>query len=151
MGIASVSRSTRKCNKMHPVGGFREIGTRLFPIVCVLFPIRFPSFGILHDIGNAWLFLSILIAWKDAARPTLWGRPGIKINIFSQNKATFLRSYSHRMVFYITLKIHRFSHQFFIAWVNAAKFVLWEDHDYGNFYSTYHMVTAWNNNGHVFF
>ena len=60
MGVPTVSRSTRKCNKTHPVGRFWEIGTRAFPIVCVLFfSICFSSFGILHHIGNAWLFLSI--------------------------------------------------------------------------------------------
>ena len=61
-----------------------------------------------------------LIVWKDAARPTLWGKPGIKISIYFQNKVNFLPSYSYRIVFYIKFKIHKFSHQFLIAWVNAV-------------------------------
>ena len=150
MGFPSVSRGTRKCNKTHLVRRFWEIGTRTFPMVCVLFShpviiLWYTSSQEMH--GFSYQFL---IAWKDAAKPTLWGRPGIKIPIFSQSKATFLLSYSHRMVFYTTLKIHRFSHQFLRAWVNVAKFVLWEDRGYGNFCSTYHMVTAWNINTHVF-
>ena len=34
------------------------IATHTFPIVWVLFPIIFPSYGILHRMENAWVFLS---------------------------------------------------------------------------------------------
>ena len=64
--------------------------------------------------------------------------------------ATFLSSYSYPVIFYITLKMDRFSHQFLITWANAAKFVLREDPGYGNFCPTYCMVTVWNINTHVF-
>ena len=36
----------------------QEIGIHTFPIVWMLFSIRFPSYGILHYMGNGWIFLS---------------------------------------------------------------------------------------------
>ena len=55
----AISHSTRKYNKTHRIGRTWEIGTHTFPIVWVLFSIRFPSYGILHHMGNAWVSPSI--------------------------------------------------------------------------------------------
>ena len=35
-----------------------EPGTHIFPVVWVLFSIRFPCYGILHRMENAWVFSS---------------------------------------------------------------------------------------------
>ena len=58
-GSPSISHSTGKCNKTHGMGWTWEIGTHTFPIVWVIFPIRFPSYGMLHHVGNAWVSPSI--------------------------------------------------------------------------------------------
>ena len=55
----SISHSMGKCNKTHRMGRTWEIGNHTFPIVWVFFPILFPSYDILHHMGNAWVFPSI--------------------------------------------------------------------------------------------
>ena len=60
MGNAWVSHQYFIAQDNARMGRNREIGTRTFPIVCVcFFPIQFPSYGILHYMGNAWCFVSI--------------------------------------------------------------------------------------------
>ena len=44
---------TGKHNKTYGMGKVWEIDTHTFPIPMVLFPIRFPSCGILKHMGNA--------------------------------------------------------------------------------------------------
>ena len=46
--------------KTHCMWRTWEIGIHTFPTVWVLFSIRFPSCGVLHHIGNAWVFSSNL-------------------------------------------------------------------------------------------
>ena len=46
---------TGKHNKTYGTGKVWEIDTHTFPIPMVLFPIRFPSYGILKHMGNAQL------------------------------------------------------------------------------------------------
>ena len=94
------------------------------------FPIRFPSYGILHYMGNAWCFVSISHSIGRSSKI----HPVVKIwvkdtHIFPKAWLLFflLPSYSHPMVFYSTSKIHGFSRQFLIAWANAVKFVPWYD------------------------
>ena len=60
MGNAWVSHQYFIAQDNARMGRNREIGTRTFPIVCAcFFPIQFPSYGILHYMGNAWCFVSI--------------------------------------------------------------------------------------------
>ena len=47
-----------KFYKNHCMWRTWEIGTHTFSIVWVLFSIRFSSYGILHRMENAWVFLS---------------------------------------------------------------------------------------------
>ena len=44
--------------KTHYMWRIWEIDTHTFPIGWVLFSIRFPSYGILPQMGNAWAFSS---------------------------------------------------------------------------------------------
>ena len=55
----SICHSTGKCNKTHHMGWPWEIGTHIFPIVWVILPHTIPSLCILHQMGNAWVSLSI--------------------------------------------------------------------------------------------
>ena len=48
-----------KDNKTHCIGRTWKIGTHTFPIVWMLFPIRYQSYGILHHMRNAWVSPSI--------------------------------------------------------------------------------------------
>ena len=45
--------------KTYRMRGTWKIGTHTFFIVWVVFSIRFPSYGMLHHMGNAWVFSSI--------------------------------------------------------------------------------------------
>ena len=45
--------------KTHRIGKTWKIGAYTFDIVWVTFSIRFPSCGILHQMGNAWMFSSV--------------------------------------------------------------------------------------------
>ena len=53
-----ISQNAEKYNKTHCEERNWEIGTHTFPIVWMVFPIRFPSYCILHPMGNAWVFSS---------------------------------------------------------------------------------------------
>ena len=58
----SISHSTGKCDKAHCKGITWEIGTRTFSIAwgCfMVWGVLFPYYGILHHMGNTWIFSSI--------------------------------------------------------------------------------------------
>ena len=55
----SVSPNMGKCSEIHRIGRIQEIGTHFFPDVWTLFLHRFPSYGILYHMGNAWFFPTI--------------------------------------------------------------------------------------------
>ena len=57
--FSSIPHSMGNVSKTHRMGKSWEIGSHTFPIVWVLFSIRFSSYGILHHMGNAWVFSSI--------------------------------------------------------------------------------------------
>ena len=54
-----ISHSTGKWNKIYCTGRIWEIVAHTFPVVWVLLSIRFPSCGILHHMGNAWVSASM--------------------------------------------------------------------------------------------
>ena len=54
-----IPESIGKVSKTHRIGKAWEIGSRNFSIKWVVCFIRFPSCGILHHMGNAWVFSSI--------------------------------------------------------------------------------------------
>ena len=70
----SISHSTGKCNKTHSMGKTWEIGNQTFPIVWVLFSNLFPSYGILHQMGNAWVFPSISHSTRKCNKTHCMGR-----------------------------------------------------------------------------
>ena len=78
-----------------------EIDTHTFPIIWVLFPIRFPSYGILHYMKNAGVSQSISLL------------------------GAFFPLDSHPMVCFIIWKMHGFPHQFLIVRENATKPIVW--------------------------
>ena len=51
---SSTSHSTGKCNKVHCIRKVWEIDTNIFSLVSKLFSHRFPSYGTLHHMRNAW-------------------------------------------------------------------------------------------------
>ena len=57
--FSSISHSIGKDSKTHQMGKVWEIVSHTFSIKWVLFSIRFPSCGIVHHMGNAWVFSSI--------------------------------------------------------------------------------------------
>ena len=57
-----ISNSIRKGSKTHRMGNAQEVGFHTFSIKCVVFSIRFPSCGILHHMGNAWVFSPISLS-----------------------------------------------------------------------------------------
>ena len=121
--FSSISRSTRKGSKIHQIGKMREINSRKNPtkpnvceepgkLVLIFSPtygyfssIRFPSFGILYHMENAWLLPSI-------------SNHGTH---FSHSIGDFFPVGSHPIVYFIIYKMHDFPHQFPIAWKNAVK------------------------------
>ena len=67
-----------------------EIGTHTFPVVCVLFFLS-DSYPMVYFItlemrGFSYQFF---IACEDAAKPTLWWRPRIKIPIYFPKYGNF--------------------------------------------------------------
>ena len=55
---SQIFHSIRKVSETHRMGKTWAIGSHTFSIKCVAFSIRFPFCGILHHIGNAWVFSS---------------------------------------------------------------------------------------------
>ena len=55
----SFSHSMGKYSKIHQIERAWEIGTHVFPKVWYFSYIRFPFYGILYHMRNAWLFPSI--------------------------------------------------------------------------------------------
>ena len=51
-----ISHSIRKISKTHRMGKPWEISSHISFIKWVFFSIRFPSCGILHHLGNTWIF-----------------------------------------------------------------------------------------------
>ena len=69
--------------KTHCIWRTWEIGTHIFPIVWVFFSIRFPSCGILHHMGNAWVFSSIPHSMRKGRKTHQMGEAweiGFKVN-----------------------------------------------------------------------
>ena len=125
------------------MGNAWEIGSHTFSIKWVVFSIRLPSCPILHRMGNALVFLSISQGMGNSRKthrmekarkkklnkmqqnPSNCENLGNWYPFFSWRMDTFLPSDSHLMVYFITWKMHGFSHKFLIAWGNAAKSTLW--------------------------
>ena len=84
-----------------------EISSHTFSIVWLLFTIRFPSCGILHHMGNAWVSPSI-----SQPNPLYRGKPGKLVLIFFP--------FSHCMgdFFSIRFPSHGIFHHFGNAWVS---------------------------------
>ena len=57
--FSSISHSMRKGSKTPQIWRVWEIGFHTFSIAWVLFSVRFPSCGIHHCMGNAWVSPSI--------------------------------------------------------------------------------------------
>ena len=55
----SVAHVLGKCNKTHCMGKTVKLVFILFLQYRAFFPIRFPSYSILHHMGNTWVFLSV--------------------------------------------------------------------------------------------
>ena len=74
---SSISHSSGKCNKTHHMGWTWKIGTYTFPVPQYgwFFPIRFPSFGILHQMGNGFPH-QFPILQENVTKPIEWGEPG---------------------------------------------------------------------------
>ena len=122
-----ISHSIRKMSKTHRMGKAWEISSHIFSIKWVFFfSIRFPSCGILHHLGNAWIFSAsfhsmgkerktyqMRKAWEIGSRenptkPIVCGEPGKLVLILG----AFFPLESHPMVYFIIREIYRFPHQF---------------------------------------
>ena len=80
-----------------------EIGTLTFLKVWVAFSIRFPSCGILHCMGRAWVFSSNSHMMRKYNKTHYMGETwDIDTHTFT-NKNTSPPSNSQPMVFYITV------------------------------------------------
>ena len=97
---------------------------KLVLILCLLygcfFPIGFFSYGILHIyIGNPWFSLAISYSIVKCNRTHRTGTDWY--SCFSHSMKNFSPWDSHPIVYFITLEMHRISHEFPVAWEKAAK------------------------------
>ena len=112
-----------KCSKTHRIGRAWEIGTHTFLIALVhFFFIRFPCFGILHHMQNAWVAPSICHCMGKWCKTHQAGRAWeMDIHYFPLVWALFFPLDSHAMVYFIICEIHGFPNPFPITWENTAK------------------------------
>ena len=103
-----VFHSIRKVSKTHRIGKTWETGSHNFSIKWKGFSIRFSSCGILHDMGNAWVFSSIshsmgkgrkthemgkackIGSYGNPAKPIVCGEPGKLVFILFPELGSFL-------------------------------------------------------------
>ena len=86
----------------------------------------FPSYGILHHMGNAWVFPSISHSTRKCNKTHRMGENlGNWQSYFSHSMGTFFPSDSYPMVYFIIWEMHGFSHQFPIARKNPTKPIIW--------------------------
>ena len=120
----SISHNMGKCSKTHCMGRTWEISNHTFPIVWIVFPIRFPYHGILHHMGNAWVFHQFPIVRENETKPIVWGKPGKLVIRLFHSMGTFFPLDPDPMVYFIIWEIRGFSHQFPIVRENATKPIL---------------------------
>ena len=107
-----------KCNKTHHSWRTWEIGTHTFLMVWALFLIRFPCYGILHHVGNAWVSPSIYHILGKCSKTQRIGRAWeIDTNNFTK---VWVPDFPPR-VYFITWEMYGFSHQFPKGWENISK------------------------------
>ena len=97
--------------------GKQEIGAHTFPIVWVLFSIRFTFYGILYNMWNTWISPSISHRWENAVKSLELGEPRKLVPIFS---ITYRYFSSIRFPFYGIFCYHRRN-----AWFFSSKSTLW--------------------------
>ena len=100
-----------------------EPGTHTFPTVWVLFSIRFPSYGVLHHMGNAWVFSSNFPQHSETHR--MGNTQEIGSHTFSIKWVLFSLD-CHPIVYFIIWDMQGFSRQFPKAWEIAGKPIEWE-------------------------
>ena len=61
----------------------------LFPQYGCFFFIRFPSYGILQHMGNAWVSHKFPTVWKNATKLVVWGKSGKSITILFPQHGCF--------------------------------------------------------------
>ena len=113
--------------KTHPMLRTWEISIHTFPILWVLFSIRFSSYGILHQTGNAWVSSSNFpLHQKSLRNPSNRGKAWeIGSHTFSIRWVLLsIRLRSCGILHHVGYV--RFSHQFGIAWDKAGKPIRWE-------------------------
>ena len=80
------------------------------------FPIRFPSYGILHHMGNAWFFSSISHSMGKGSKTYQMGKAWeIGYHTVSIVWVCFPLD-SHPVAYLIIWEMHVFSHQFPMSW-----------------------------------
>ena len=91
-------------------GGPGKLVLTIFPWYGCFCPIWFPSCGILHYMGNAWVFPSIS---HSTGKCTKTQRKAWEIgnSYFSHSMGAFLQPDSHHVIYFITWEMLRFHHQ----------------------------------------
>ena len=119
----SISHDAGKCSKTHCMGRTWEIGTHIFPVVWVLFSIRFPCYGILHRMENAWVFSSNFPQHqKNEQNPSNGKSLGNQFPYFFHKMGVFFFPLdSHPVVYFIIWEMQGFSQQVSIAWEKRGK------------------------------
>ena len=90
-----------------------------FPIVWCFFPVRFIFYGILHHMGNPWVFSSDSHSLNKYSKTHR--KPATSVCILFPQYGCFSLLYSHPVVYFITWEWHASPHQFPIAQENAVK------------------------------
>ena len=98
-----------------------EIAAHTFPIVWVLFSIRFTFFSILYNMRNTWVSPSVSCSMGKCSEI----HRGNWYPFFPWRMDTFRPSESHLLVYFTTWEMHGFSQQFLITRENVAKLTLW--------------------------
>ena len=108
----------------------------LFPQYGCFFFIRFPSYGILQHMGNAWVSHKFPTVWKNATKLVVWGKSGKSITIlFPQHGCFFpIRFPSYGMLYHMGN-----------AWVSPL--IL---HSTGKCNKTHRMGRTWEIGPHTF-
>ena len=102
--------------------GAGDIGNNNFPKYGGFLSIKLQFCGILHHMGNAWVFQSMSHSKEKCSKTHPMGT-AYKINTHTFPKIWVLPRYP--MVYFIPWKIHEYSHQSPITWEYTAKPILW--------------------------
>lgn len=119
----SISHSMEKLQQNSLYGDNLWNWCSYFSIVWVLFSIKFPSYGILHHMGNKWVPPSVSHSIRKCSEIHRVGRACIGNHTFPKVWVFFSIRF-HPIAYFTIWEIHGFSHQFVIAWENAAKSTL---------------------------